>query len=266
MSIAAPVFAARYISAICVAAILYDHALTLRGEICHIWLNSAAGIGNRIGFLVNRYMSESIIIYVAYMDSGESRGITDQLQCIRLDIHHRLHSIRSGIPLFIIVVRIYTLWDRRQQIKWILGIAFGVAISISFSFSVLSAQQIQSFVEYNTGIHMSFFQQQPQTGFDLFIIIMTVINALDRPYQKQAEVMTSLQHDGARMFVCLFLLRLTSLIMSIVGDSKYFYVTLIIGWAMCSIVNSRIQLRIEGLRFIRFTGVSDTSTFELYSL
>ncbi|KAJ7457992.1 hypothetical protein B0H11DRAFT_2319638 [Mycena galericulata] len=235
MSIAAPVFAARYISAICVAAILYDHALTLRGEICHIWLNSAAGIGNRIGFLVNRYMSESIIIYVAYMDSGESRGITDQhnleLQCIRLDIHHRLHSIRSVI----IVVRIYTLWDRRQQIKWILGIAFGVAISISFSFSVLSAQQIQSFVEYNTGIHMCVFLKKPWalkfalaalTGFDLFIIIMTVINALDRPYQKQAEVMTSLQHDGARMFVCLFLLRLTSLIMSIVGDSKYFYVTL----------------------------------------
>jgi hypothetical protein len=40
-----------------------------------------------------------------------------------------------------------------------------------------------------------------KTSFDLFIIIMAIFNALDRPYQRQADVMTSLQNDGARMFV-----------------------------------------------------------------
>jgi hypothetical protein len=40
-----------------------------------------------------------------------------------------------------------------------------------------------------------------QTMFDLFIIVVTVVNALDRPHQKQADVITALQRDGALMFV-----------------------------------------------------------------
>lgn len=40
-----------------------------------------------------------------------------------------------------------------------------------------------------------------QTGLDLFIIVMIIFNALERPHKKQAEVITALQHDGAKMFV-----------------------------------------------------------------
>lgn len=37
--------------------------------------------------------------------------------------------------------------------------------------------------------------------FDFFIILLTLYNAMERPHRNQAEVMTSLQHDGAKMFV-----------------------------------------------------------------
>jgi hypothetical protein len=36
--------------------------------------------------------------------------------------------------------------------------------------------------------------------FDLFIVILTVYNALEQPRRNQVEVMTTLQHDGAKMF------------------------------------------------------------------
>ncbi|KAJ6613136.1 hypothetical protein B0H10DRAFT_2049644 [Mycena sp. CBHHK59/15] len=261
MSLAASIFATRYVSAVGVAALLYDHVLTLDDEIHLIWFNWAAGAGNRIGFMVNRYITEAMIIYVAYMLSGGSHGLSSQISCrVFIWIFAIASTVFVAISHFIIMARVYTLWDRRLRIKWILMGSFSVAISISMTFSILAAHQVQPFLEYNPLIHMCTFEKKPGalsfmlgalTVFDLFIIVMTVFNALDRPYQKQADVMTSLQHDGARMFVVL--LRLTALVMAIVGDPANCFVTLTIVWAMCSIVNSRMQLRIEGLRFIRFT-------------
>ncbi|KAJ7097291.1 hypothetical protein B0H15DRAFT_797963 [Mycena belliarum] len=43
-----------------------------------------------------------------------------------------------------------------------------------------------------------------QAIFNLFLIILTICNALDRPYQRQADVVTALINDGIRMFLCTF--------------------------------------------------------------
>ncbi|KAJ7278800.1 hypothetical protein C8J57DRAFT_1573568 [Mycena rebaudengoi] len=283
----ASIFATRYISAIGISALFYDHALTIGDEIHLIWRNAAAGIGNRIGFIINRYISEAMTIYVAYMLSGGSHGLDDELSGLHLDICGGLNNICGCFPLVaswvtyipvVIMSRLYTLWDHRERIKWILMSAFGIAISLSMAFSILAAHQVQPFLKYNPFIHMCVFAKKPWalpfmlgslTVFDFFIIVMTVVNALDRPHQTQAEVMTSIQHDGARMFIYYpnlcpvplltilniseqLVLRLIALIMAIVGDPSDCFVTLSIVWAMCSVVNSRLQLRVEGLRFISF--------------
>jgi hypothetical protein len=81
MASVAPVFAARLIPgesstkihftclnslAISVSALLYDHSLSFGGEMDLIWFNSEAAFGNRIGFILNRYLTEAVAIYVAY--------------------------------------------------------------------------------------------------------------------------------------------------------------------------------------------------------
>lgn len=66
-----------------VAALLYDHALTFEDEIFLIWLNSAGGIGNRLGFIVNRYMTEALALYVVY---GKSPA--DRIHITFLDLYH----------------------------------------------------------------------------------------------------------------------------------------------------------------------------------
>ncbi|KAJ7278798.1 hypothetical protein C8J57DRAFT_1304557 [Mycena rebaudengoi] len=278
MSLEASVFAARYVSAIGVATIYYDHLLTLGDELRLIWFNSAAGIGNRLGFIINRYISEATTIFVAYMLSGSSTGLTTETCKIFIYIFGTSSTIFVAISHFIIVGRLYTLWDRRKRIKWILAVALGTSMSISMAFSILAAHQAQSFLKYNPFIRMCTFSHKPWalqyslaslTVLDLFIIVMTVFNALDKPYQRQADVMISLQNDGARIFVCLFLLRLISLIMSIVGDPDNCFVTLIMVWTMSSVATSRLQLRVEALRFIRFTSPADhdiDTEYELYDV
>ncbi|KAJ7131557.1 hypothetical protein C8R43DRAFT_1133773 [Mycena crocata] len=266
------------VAAIAAAMLLYDHILTWVEEVTCIWNNPAAGAGNRIGFMVNRYITEAMVIYVAYMLSGGSEGLTDKDFIWLFAI---ASTVFVALSHFIIMARVYTLWDRRKMIKWILMGSFGVAISISMAFSILSAHEVQPFLEYNPVIHMCTFAKKPWslpfmlgalTVFDLFIIALTVWNALDRPHQKQADVMTALQRDGAMMFVGLFrkshcsksllycshefflpVLRVVSLMMAIFGDPSNCFVTLSFVWSLCSMVNSRIQLRVEGLRFIRHT-------------
>ncbi|KAF7355341.1 hypothetical protein MSAN_01450700 [Mycena sanguinolenta] len=80
-------------------------------------------------------------------------------------------------------------------------------------FSILAAQQMQLHVTYQAVIHMCSISQKPwalsaMTGtlaaFGLFIIGMTIVNALDRPYTKQADVVASLRRDGAMMFTLIF--------------------------------------------------------------
>ncbi|KAJ7489649.1 hypothetical protein B0H11DRAFT_2229673 [Mycena galericulata] len=288
----ASIFATRYISAVALAILLYDHSLTLKSEITGIWMNKAAGIGNRAGFMVNRYLTTAMVAYVSYskwiklwIDDEAKREAYGKHRLIQTScqVFIWLFAIAStvfvAISHFIIMSRLYTLWDRRILIKYILVGSFGVAISISMVFSIIAAHQVQPFLEYNPFLHMCTFAKKPWalpfmlgalTVFDFFIIIMTIFNALDRPHQKQADVVTALQVDGAimvssatiisSMYDVLMLtssfgavLRFISLMMAIFGDPSNCFVTLSFVWAMCSMVNSRIQLRVEGLRFIRFT-------------
>ncbi|KAJ7488106.1 hypothetical protein FB451DRAFT_1167565 [Mycena latifolia] len=244
MSLANAVFATRYMSgmpcslseafpncsywwdaAIAVTALCYDHAITLDAEIAYIWLNKAAGAGNRIGFLLNRYLTEGMTVYVAYSNCQ-----------LFIWLFATASSVFVWVSHFIIIARVYTLWDRRPKIKWILAGGFGVATSISMAFAALAAHQAQRKKPWALP-----FMQGGSTALDLFIIVMTIFNALDRPYQKQADVMSSLQRDGALMFVPYD--SLISLWRSLETPRS----------ASSPCFNTRIQLRVEALRFIRYT-------------
>ncbi|KAJ7833678.1 hypothetical protein B0H13DRAFT_2370312 [Mycena leptocephala] len=259
----APVFAARLIPAISVSALLYDHSLSFGGEMDLIWFNSEAAFGNRVGFILNRYLTEAVAIYVAYLNSGLYQGLTSvgaEICHTSIWIFSMGSSVFIGISHFLIIMRVYTLWDRRQMIKRILTAAFCLEICLALVFSALAASQTNLLWEY---IPLALkFMLGAITLFDFFIIIMTVLNALDRPHTTQADVITSLQRDGARMFVCLFVLRLTSFLISVLGNEEIFALLLIFSWSMCATVNSRIQLRVEHLRFVRHTSQPNASGWD----
>ncbi|KAJ7045828.1 hypothetical protein C8F04DRAFT_1249202 [Mycena alexandri] len=184
MSAEAAVLATRYVSAVGITALLYDHVLTSGDELWLIWLNPAAGVKYRAIFVFNRYVTEGVSLYAAY-----TFAFYDLL------IH------MCGVT----------------QKPWALPVVLGVWVS-----------------------------------FDFLVIILAVCNALEMPHHTDAEVMASLQQDGARMFVCLLALRLANFIVALVADPAYCFVTFTVLWAMCSIVTSRLQLRVERLRITRW--------------
>jgi len=258
----ASIFAVRYMSAVGVAAILYDHALTFSEEVRVIWSNSEVSFWSRISFMVNRYTTEAMIVYVAHMLGGNGNGITGQ-DCQRfIWVFGVVGSVSIATQQFMMTVRLYTIWDRREKIKWILSAGFAIQSSLTTVFSILTARDLQPFVIYFPQLHMCGIISRPWTlpvtigtlsAFQIFMILMAIGNALDRPYQKQAEIVTTLIRDGVRMFICLFLLSLVNFVMTVAGNPSDCLVTLAVVWAMYGIVHARMQLRVEGLRFVRFT-------------
>ncbi|KAF7362521.1 hypothetical protein MVEN_00599900 [Mycena venus] len=256
MSFAAAVLANRYISVAGVAALLYDHALTFDDEVHLVWFNSASPIVYRLGFLVNRYVTEALAIYVVYAEDHTAR----KNPCLIFNwIWTMSATVCTSGSHFFVMARLHSLWDRRRAIKWILGGATVIALSISLIFTVLVASEVQvasgtlcALVKKPWALP---FALGALTCLDLFVIMMSVLNALEQPYKRQADVMKNLQRDGALMFLFLFLLRVINLVLSIVGNATYCFVTVTLVWSMCCIVTSRIQLRVEELRFIRFGGI-----------
>ncbi|KAJ7187949.1 hypothetical protein C8R46DRAFT_1241434 [Mycena filopes] len=257
MSIEAAVFATRYVSAVGVTALLYDHVLTSGDELWLIWLNPAAGLDHRAIFIFNRYVTAAVSIYAAYMLSGGSFNVTDEVFLWVLAVTTTLFTSLSN---FVLAMRVYILWDRRERIKWVLLYTFGAALAISLVFSVITVLQIQGSAVYNVLIHMCGVTQKPWALavvlgvwvlFDFLIIVLAVCNALEVPHHTQTDVVIALEHDGARMFLGLLLLRIANFVVAILAHPTYCFVTFTVLWAMCSIVTSRLQLGVERLRFTR---------------
>ncbi|KAJ7837727.1 hypothetical protein B0H13DRAFT_2105247 [Mycena leptocephala] len=254
MSAEASVFATRYVSAVGLTVLLFDHTLTFGEEINLIWLNPAAGLGYRTIFIFNRYVTEAISIYAAYMISGGSVGLTDQVVST---------SCRIFLWVLALTTTVFTTLSNLRD-KWLLMCTFGAALALSMVFSVFSAQEVQPFVAYIPFIHMCVITEKPWAlpvvlgvwvVFDFFLIILALYNAFERPRRTQADVMVTLQHDGAK--IVSLVLRLGNLIVAIVAEADYCFVTLReleLLWAMCSVVTSRLQIRVERLRFTRFGG------------
>ncbi|KAJ7747239.1 hypothetical protein B0H16DRAFT_1851222 [Mycena metata] len=285
MSAEGAIFATRYVSAVGVTTLLYDHVLTSGDEFSLIWLNPAAGVKYRAIFVFNRYVTEAVSLYAAYMLSGGSFNVTTELSKISLGTRggylpfyffiklsvttpFRVFLFTDSVLKVILAMRVYTLWDYRDKIKWFLLGTFGAAFTISLAFSIVTVLQVQSSSAfYDLVIRMCGITQKPWALsvvlgvwvlFDFLVIILAVANALEIPHHTDAEVMASLQQDGARMFLCLLALRLGNFIVLLVADPAYCFVTFTVLWAMCSIVSSRLQLRVERLRFTRsrFGGLS----------
>ncbi|KAJ7481013.1 hypothetical protein B0H11DRAFT_2193563 [Mycena galericulata] len=245
MSLAASVLANQYVAVAGVAALIYDHAMTLEDEIRLIWFNSASGIRNRLGFIVNRYVTEAL----AFTERRKIQRRTSYSQRLTIVVEHSFGFLAYRRHL----------WERRRVIKWLLIGASAVALSVSLAFMVVVADEGQ----VESGRVCTVLEKPwalpyalgALSGLDFFVIAMTVLNALDRPRTCQADVMKDLQRDGALMFLFLFFLRILNLILSIVGNATYCFVTVTLVWSMCSIVTSRIQLRVEELRFIRFSNI-----------
>ncbi|KAJ7929609.1 hypothetical protein B0H13DRAFT_1859602 [Mycena leptocephala] len=162
--------------------------------------------------------------------------------------------IFGAISHFVILLRIYALWDHREKIARILITAFVLCISTTTILGIFCALHLQYMsaeaaqMVYVDPLKTCAFGTKPKvliamlgilSSFDLFLVVITVWNALERPHVTNIEVIGALQTDGLRFFLPF--------------DSPIWFLQYseLIVWALCSVINSELHMRLEGLALPR---------------
>ncbi|THU96984.1 hypothetical protein K435DRAFT_79281 [Dendrothele bispora CBS 962.96] len=261
------VLSARYLSAVALVSVVYDHFITFDQELKNIWgSNSSTGRGylHKVTFVLNRYVASSVSAYTAFVLSGDGKGLLDDQvsPCRRfIWVFTMVATIFIGVTQFIIILRVYHLWDKRRSMTVILFLGFLISFSAATVLAVITVIKVQPVTHFFPFVNTCGFLEIPKTLpyvlgslllFDLFLIVMAIFNALETPHDTHAEVFERLHRDGARLFLVLFILRLITLIMSVVGNPADTFAVLSVVWSLNSVLISRIHLRVEGLRFLNF--------------
>ncbi|KAF9019717.1 hypothetical protein BDP27DRAFT_1354894, partial [Rhodocollybia butyracea] len=246
---------AKYFSGVALVSIFYDHLLTLHSEISTIWANPNRDYFPKLTYVMNRYYTEAIVIYVAYVLSGTA-SLNDS-ECRRfIWVFALTATVFIGTTQFFILFRVYHSWDKRKHLVIILLAGFTAFITASTTLAIITVADAQDHVQYNPALRTCIIFELPSIlpymlgsllGFHLFLILLALYNAFERPHRTHADIIDSLHSDGARLFIVL--LRLLTVIMSVVGSPADCFGVLNIVWALDSIITSRIHMRVEGLKF-----------------
>ncbi|KAF8890388.1 hypothetical protein BD779DRAFT_1517272 [Infundibulicybe gibba] len=239
----------RRLSAVGLTCLFWDHILTLDVEYSLWWANTGVGRMSKFTFFANRYLTEMVMVYTAYILSGLA-DIPDTIPTPSCDAFVWMFGIGAivfnGISHFVILFRIYSLWDRRKVIAWVLLGSFTANLLAIIALAVLTVQQIQQTLELDPQLNLCVLTKPLAvklllgliTVFDLFLTALTVYNAMEQPRRSHVEVIRSLQSTGMRFFI-----------------DELFLPFLSIVWALCSVINARLHLRLESLRLFRPPGL-----------
>ncbi|CAL1697812.1 unnamed protein product [Somion occarium] len=224
-------WAARYLSVVGLVALLYDHFLTLKDEIQLIWFSPSWGV-IKWAFLYNRYVVEISLILAAYVQAGFAPSLSDL---------RYLAVVSMAFSNFVMVIQIYTA----TVICAALTLQEVHATIVHLPIAGMNTCGLSKKPPFLIGVWAG------MTAFDVFILLLTLGNSLDRPHRQHIGVLSTLYRDGAIFFTALLSLRVMNFILGIIADTSQILIGSFFSWAMVSVTLSRLILRIEALKHNR---------------
>ncbi|KAJ7860884.1 hypothetical protein B0H13DRAFT_2355336 [Mycena leptocephala] len=92
------------------------------------------------------------------------------------------------------------------------------------------------------------------SSFDFVLLLFVVFNAMDRPRLTDVPIISALQKDGVGILLALFVVRFANFIISIFLDMSKVFVAITTLWALYTILNARLHMRLEALTSSRSHG------------
>ncbi|KAJ4491704.1 hypothetical protein C8R41DRAFT_766208 [Lentinula lateritia] len=185
-------------------------------------------------------------------------------------------GVTSMTQLYMIL-RVYSTWDKRRSTTVILVTMFVIFIAALTPNAILALIDVQSVVHYIPKFSACAVLGIPKyisavmgvmLLFDLCLISLAVFNALERPYKTHGDVLDSLHNDGAKLFLVspslndqpqlnlplcnsrckLRLIYLRFGRMTPIHQPSDCYSIICVVWTSTSVINSRVHMRVEGLK------------------
>ncbi|KAJ7915810.1 hypothetical protein B0H13DRAFT_2453210 [Mycena leptocephala] len=219
----------RYFSAFSFTVVFYDYVITIDDEVNAIWNNPSVRWHSKAVFVANRYVTAAILALAIYL---------------------------------VIIIRIYRLWDRKASVARTLAAIFMVFISTTIILGVFTVLRLERNEIFCAPSYVSLWSQagvsSHATGcwssFDFVLLLFVVFNAMDRPRPTDVPIVSALQKDGVGILLALFVVRFANFIISIFLDMSKVFVAITTLWALYTILNARLHMRLEALTSSRSHG------------
>ncbi|KAF8993423.1 hypothetical protein BDQ17DRAFT_1546049 [Cyathus striatus] len=276
--------ASRYFTAAGLTIILWDHLTTLDKEVELLWNSNGRYKWLLKGaFIFNRHVHEIFLLFVVYASSGIQ--IPSINVCLFLPLIHDLRipkdvsqlcrsfmmavtffgTAASVTAQFLIILQVYILMERRRTALVWLTSGFIILSSITHAFVILSMIEIKdASILVAPGLNtcvlagkVRFFLGMlvPICTFDFFIVALTIYNALERPYQSNAELINSFYKDGAKLFLGNIVFHVIDLLMVIFGSPDKVFILLFFFCALSSVLLARLCFKLENFSNVKLDGL-----------
>ncbi|SJL07975.1 uncharacterized protein ARMOST_11333 [Armillaria ostoyae] len=241
-----------YIPVAAMVLILWDHCLTFSEEVATMWGPLNERILTKAVYLLNRYFTEAVLIYRIYVTSqvlitNETTGWLTAISAV----------VIASVSQFYIMMRVYRLWDHRQSVRRALLAVFGICITAAVILSTLTALSYTETKGESQGICP--IESVPVTlpcaigtllFFNVFVILITIYNTLEKPRRFENEMLDSLRQDGARIYVAVCMLWLLLLVTSVTIEATAFVSLFALVCPLNANIVARVHLRVESLRLL----------------
>ncbi|KAK0190349.1 hypothetical protein F5146DRAFT_1193883 [Armillaria mellea] len=198
---------AKYMPPAATVLILWDHCLTLDEELAAIWRSFKGQNLTKVIYIMNRYFTEAVMLYTTYVFTGWGGSMANET------IHRMLAAVFVGCitgTFALSVMTVLLLLKSRVQLPLsedVCAVHLRVPKTIAFMMGIM-------------------------LFFNLFVVFVTLYNALEIPRRSEHEILDSLRRDGTRLYLI-----------------RSFFSILMLVWALKANIAARMHLRIETLRF-----------------
>ncbi|OAX39839.1 hypothetical protein K503DRAFT_865114 [Rhizopogon vinicolor AM-OR11-026] len=260
--------ASQYVGVAGLVVLLWDHLLTFNDEVRLIW-RARLSIPKLL-FLFNRYAVPTSLIALTYATSGLSDDILPDSVCqIWFGIGVVLGMLSIGTSNFLVLLRLWVLWDRRTRLVLSTLILFVLTQLTSIVCTAyVVASMIPSMV-FDPDLHACMLTGKvdfailwsPGVVFELMVFIMTCWNALDQPLPQHAKMARVMYRDGSTYFFVLFGLRVVNLVLSIIAPRSLVFLGVFFIWSACNVTLTRLIMNLR-----RITDEAEESHIEEFHI
>jgi len=186
--------------------------------------------------------------------------------------HAVLSVLSISMSNALVLLRVTTLWDQRRAVIRVLFTILFASTCASLIFLVISLSSIIPKIAYFESLQFCGVSPEANTHylsiswaipliFDVMAIIMTVLNALDRPRDMDTKMGQVLSEDGLFYFLGLALLRLFNILVVAIAPASLVFSGAYLIWALVTTLMGRFLLRLRksecGASWITLDGGDD---------
>ncbi|KZT72144.1 hypothetical protein DAEQUDRAFT_763260 [Daedalea quercina L-15889] len=263
-------FATRYLQAIGLTVLFYDHVLTFADEVRLVWFAPCSLA--KYAFLFNRYLVLGTLITVAcgacFILTLDATLVAKQwlssMKPFLLGVLtgssrvSMIAVISIGIANMLVLLRVVILWDERPAVLKLMVVAYAVSLVAQVTTIILTLLHILPGVTWSSVAGMCITSQSSHVIvavwaspmlFELFVLISTALNAIDRPTSAQTPLVRALCSDGILYFISVSTLRALNVALAgaSLSRSSFTLLGVFLVWAMTTTIINRslLQFRVK---------------------